>query len=33
VGFVVALKPRPSTTEWALGIAVLCVAAAWMRGA
>jgi len=33
VGFVVALKPRPSTTEWALGIAVLCVAVAWMRGA
>src|SRR6267378_454242 len=33
VGFVVALRPRPSPTEWALGIAALCIAAAWMRGA
>jgi PTS system mannose-specific IID component len=33
VGFVVAQRPRPSPTEWALGAAVLCVAASWMRGA
>ena len=33
VGFVVALRPRPSPTEWALGIAGLCLAAAWLRGA
>jgi mannose/fructose/N-acetylgalactosamine-specific phosphotransferase system component IID len=33
VGFIVAPRPRPSPTEWALGAAVLCVVAAWMRGA
>ena len=33
VGFVVAQRPRPSATEWALGAAVLCVAAAWAHGA
>jgi PTS system mannose-specific IID component len=33
VGFVVAQRPRPSPTEWALGAAALCVAASWMRGA
>jgi PTS system mannose-specific IID component len=32
VGFVVAQRPRPSATEWALGAAVLCMAAAWARG-
>ncbi|MBI1798515.1 MAG: PTS mannose/fructose/sorbose transporter family subunit IID [Candidatus Eisenbacteria bacterium] len=31
VGFVVAQRPRPSPTEWALGAAVLCVAASWLR--
>jgi PTS system mannose-specific IID component len=33
VGFVVAQRPRPSATEWALGAAVLCLTAAWARGA
>ena len=32
VGFVVAQRPRPSPTEWALGAAALCTAAAWIRG-
>jgi len=31
LGFVVALRPRPSLAEWALGIGGLCVAAAWLR--
>jgi len=33
VGFVVAQRPRPSATEWALGAAALCLVAAWARGA
>jgi mannose/fructose/N-acetylgalactosamine-specific phosphotransferase system component IID len=32
VGFVVAQRPRPSATEWALGAAVMCGIAAWTRG-
>ncbi|MGH7741396.1 MAG: PTS system mannose/fructose/sorbose family transporter subunit IID, partial [Candidatus Eiseniibacteriota bacterium] len=32
IGFVVAQRPRPSATEWALGAAVLCLAAGWARG-
>jgi len=33
VGFVMAQRPRPSATEWALGAAVLCLVAGWTRGA
>lgn len=33
IGFVVAQRPRPSATEWALGAAVLCLAAGWAHGA
>ncbi len=32
VGFVVAQRPRPSPTEWALGAALVCTTAAWIRG-
>jgi len=31
LGFLGALRPRPSPTEWALGIGALCVIAAWMH--
>jgi PTS system mannose-specific IID component len=31
LGFLGALRPRPSPTEWALGVGVLCVVAAWFR--
>lgn len=32
IGFVMAQRPRPSATEWALGAAVLCLVAGWARG-
>jgi hypothetical protein len=31
VGFFTARRPRPSPTEWALGIGALCVLATWFR--
>jgi len=31
LGLVGGLRPRPSPTEWALGIGVLCVVATWFR--
>jgi PTS system mannose-specific IID component len=31
LGFLGALRPRPSPTEWALGVGVLCIVAAWFR--
>jgi mannose/fructose/N-acetylgalactosamine-specific phosphotransferase system component IID len=33
VGFVVAQRPRPSTTDWALGATTLCVIASWLHHA
>lgn len=32
VGLIGAMRPRPTPTEWALGLGVLCVVAAWIRG-
>ena len=32
LGLIAAQRPRPSPTEWALGVGVLCVVAAWVRG-
>lgn len=31
IGLLGALRPRPSPTEWALGLGLLCVIAAWFR--
>jgi hypothetical protein len=31
LGMLTAQRARPSPTEWALGIGVLCIAAGWMR--
>jgi mannose/fructose/N-acetylgalactosamine-specific phosphotransferase system component IID len=31
LGFVASTRPRPSPTEWALGVGALCVAATWFR--
>lgn len=31
LGLVAAARPRPSPTEWALGMGALCVAATWFR--
>ena len=31
LGFLGALRPRPSPTEWALGIGALCILATWFR--
>ena len=31
LGMLTAQRPRPSPTEWALGIGVLCVVAGWVR--
>lgn len=31
LGFVAAQRPRPSPTQWALGVGALCVAAAWLH--
>ena len=31
LGLLGALRPRPTPTEWALGLGVLCVIAAWFR--
>jgi mannose/fructose/N-acetylgalactosamine-specific phosphotransferase system component IID len=31
LGLVAAGRPRPSPTEWALGVGALCVAATWFR--
>ncbi len=31
LGFIAAQRPRPSPTEWALGVGVLCVIAGWSR--
>ena len=31
MGLIAAQRPRPSPTQWALGVGVLCVAAAWLR--
>ncbi len=31
LGLVAGLRPRPSPTEWALGVGALCVLATWFR--
>ena len=31
LGLVAAVRPRPSPTEWALGVGALCVLATWFR--
>jgi hypothetical protein len=31
LGLISAQRARPSPTEWALGVGVLCIVAAWMR--
>lgn len=31
LGFLAALRPRPSPTEWALGLGALCLIAVWFR--
>jgi mannose/fructose/N-acetylgalactosamine-specific phosphotransferase system component IID len=31
LGFIAAQRPRPSPTEWALGVGGLCLIAAWWR--
>ena len=32
VGFLLAQRPRPSPSEWSLGVAAVCLVAAWVRG-
>jgi len=32
IGLLGALRPRPTPTEWALGLGLLCCVAAWFRG-
>lgn len=32
LGLIASTRPRPSPTEWALGVGLLCVAAVWLRG-
>jgi PTS system mannose-specific IID component len=31
LGLLTALRPRPSPTEWALGVGALCIIAGWVR--
>jgi uncharacterized membrane protein len=31
LGFLGALRSRPSPTEWALGVGILCIVAGWFR--
>ena len=31
LGLLTAQRPRPSPTEWALGVGVLCLVAVWLR--